>query len=111
LGENKKKNRPGQRARKQKALMLEAKKLGKPVEILTFREKKEKPRPGKKYNNTGAPNTKPGTRQKIPHSVQQYTAAIMDKSHHPSWAAKQAQKDKEKVDIHAFSGKRVVFDD
>jgi len=32
-------------------------------------------------------------------------------SAHPSWAAKQALKDKEKVDIHAFVGKKVVFSD
>lgn len=30
---------------------------------------------------------------------------------HPSWVAKQALKDKEKVSIHAFAGKKMTFDD
>ena len=33
-----------------------------------------------------------------------------DASSHPSWLAKQKMKEKEKVDIDAFCGKKITFD-
>ncbi|KAF0697279.1 Aste57867_12051 [Aphanomyces stellatus] len=160
LGENKKKNRPGQRARKQKALMEEQRKTGKvaPGGLSSFREKKapagserpprptttqdrsgprgrsdgggvRPPRPGSTQDRKGprSHDADGGGRPPRPGSFSQgdrperkpmaaprpskpVRAKVEDKSH-PSWAAKQAQKDKEKVDIHAFTGKKVVFDD
>ncbi|EQC31357.1 hypothetical protein SDRG_10959 [Saprolegnia diclina VS20] len=108
LGEKHKKNRPGQRARKQKALMIEAAKTGRPIESGgSFREKKERPKPAKKANKP--PAAKPAKPARVERTRPE--APAVDKTSHPSWAAKQAQKDKEKVDIHAFSGKKVVFDD
>ncbi|OQS03134.1 hypothetical protein THRCLA_04560 [Thraustotheca clavata] len=111
LGENKKKNRPGQRARKQKALMLEAIKSGKPlVGNGNYREKKAVPPKHKKPKATSDSKPKHSEAPKKPEKFKRPEPAV-DKTSHPSWAAKQALKDKEKVDIQAFAGKKVVFDD
>ncbi|KAG9412967.1 hypothetical protein AC1031_015986 [Aphanomyces cochlioides] len=128
LGENKKKNRPGQRARKQRALMEEQRKSGKlPAPTRDSNSKygpssrdKERPaaaqrppRPGSLSNKMGkkkpmaAPAPRPA--KATPAPPQRATITAQDKAHHPSWAAKQAQKEKEK--IPAFAGKKVVFDD
>ncbi|OQR97028.1 hypothetical protein ACHHYP_12927 [Achlya hypogyna] len=110
LGEKHKKNRPGQRARKQKALMIEAAKSGKPIVGQgSFREKKAAPAKGKKPTTNKPKADKPKADKPV--RVERKKTPAVDKTAHPSWAAKQAQKDKEKVDIHAFSGKKVVFDD
>ncbi|CAK4070580.1 unnamed protein product [Aphanomyces euteiches] len=128
LGENKKKNRPGQRARKQRALMEEQRKSGKlPAPTRDSNSKygpssrdKERPaaaqrppRPGSLSNKMGKqkPMAVPAPRpaKATPAPPQRATITAQDKAHHPSWAAKQAQKEKEK--IPAFAGKKVVFDD
>ncbi|RQM26871.1 hypothetical protein B5M09_003037 [Aphanomyces astaci] len=140
LGENHKKNRPGQRARKQKALMEEQRKSGKappPSSTVPARgaskygpssrgtaDSTRPPRPGTKARPPRPTTTQGPDRSRRPHASDTGPSAppprlapssrretVEDKTHHPSWAAKQAQKDKEKVDIHAFSGKKVVFDD
>ncbi|RHZ23511.1 hypothetical protein DYB37_002947 [Aphanomyces astaci] len=140
LGENHKKNRPGQRARKQKALMEEQRKSGKappPSSTVPARgaskygpssrgtaDSTRPPRPGTKTRPPRPTTTQGPDRSRRAHASDTGPSAppprlapssrretVEDKTHHPSWAAKQAQKDKEKVDIHAFSGKKVVFVD
>ncbi|KAH9129199.1 hypothetical protein AeMF1_000745 [Aphanomyces euteiches] len=128
LGENKKKNRPGQRARKQRALIEEQRKSGKlPAPTRDSNSKygpssrdKERPaaaqrppRPGSLSNKMGKQKPMavpaPCPAKATPAPPQRATITAQDKAHHPSWAAKQAQKEKEK--IPAFAGKKVVFDD
>jgi hypothetical protein len=99
----KKRNRPGQRARKAKAMAVQAKKEGRPYKSVNWREKK----PNKKNTTTEKPReTKQATRQAA-------EIASMGKSwkeegkEHPSWAASQSQK---KSAIVAFQGKKITFD-
>ncbi len=109
MEEPKPKNRQGQRARKAKALALQAKKEGRQYESLNWREEKEK--------TTKADDNKKNERQPIKKST---LAGSTKKdgpkgerkpeedlsSHHPSWAAKQQQKS----GIVAFQGKKITFD-
>lgn len=84
----KKKNRPGQRARK-KRFLEEQKRLGLVPETDIHPKKKQ----------TRAP---PQQKQEQP--------VVVDEESHPSWQAKQALKAKEKDQIHLFAGKKITFD-
>lgn len=142
LGEKKKKNRPGQMARRQKAIRQEeARKRKEDRERGVFRPynrdtdadgrgmvmgkygpserpkkpKKQQQRQGKDEQNGG----RPSARKPIAESSRdggnkhQRPAAARDSKPeiaHPSWLAKQAQKEKERVSITAFSGKKITFD-
>lgn len=100
----KKRNRPGQRARKAKAMAIQAKKEGRPYKSVNWREKK----PDKKNPTTEKPRVT--TKQT---TIQAAEIASMGKSwkeegkEHPSWAASQSQK---KSAIVAFQGKKITFD-
>lgn len=100
----KKRNRPGQRARKAKAMAIQAKKEGRSYKSVNWREKK----PDKKNTTTEKPRVT--TKQT---TIQAAEIASMGKSwkeegkEHPSWAASQSQK---KSAIVAFQGKKITFD-
>eukprot|EP00979_Chaetoceros_neogracilis_P004584 scaffold797_cov408-Chaetoceros_neogracile.AAC.49 len=114
----KKKNRPGQRARKAKALAIEAKQAGRAWDSSTnWREKK------KRYNDDE-------DQHQPRHQQKNVSASGLDKSKnikaaevatmgkdwkeegkaHPSWAAREAQKAKSGMGIVAFAGKKITFD-
>jgi hypothetical protein len=120
--EQKKKNRPGQRQRKAKAIAIEAKKAGKTWDSSdNWREKKK----GHVRRDDGTSNevrrgNKPGRKEQRqndntdsakPRKAEQI--AQMGKSWkeegnaHPSWAAAAAQKSQ---GIQAFKGKKITFD-
>jgi hypothetical protein len=120
--EQKKKNRPGQRQRKAKAIAIEAKKAGKTWDSSdNWREKKK----GHVRRDDGTSNevrrgNKPGRKEQRqndntdsakPRKAEQI--AQMGKSWkeegnaHPSWAAAAAQKSQ---GILAFKGKKITFD-
>ncbi|RLN56547.1 hypothetical protein BBJ29_002197 [Phytophthora kernoviae] len=136
LGEKKKKkNRPGQMARRQKAIRREeslkrkedrsngifrsyqdpsasASKYG-PSE----RPKKAKPKaksgskqgdkkPARSSSSKSASKTVLPTQQRAAPA-----AAAPVEASHPSWLAKQKMKEKEKISMHAFSGKKITFGD
>lgn len=101
--ENVKKNRMGQRARKAKAMAIEAKKSGKVWNnSINWREKK---------NTTEEKSTMDNKRKPI---VKSSDVANMGKNwkdegkSHPSWAAKEAQK--LKSGIAQFKGTKITFD-
>jgi len=99
-----KKNRPGQRARKAKAMAIEARKAGRTWDkSLNWREPKRK-------KEDEEENTE-GNEVKLKH-VGAAEIASMGKSwretgkEHPSWAAKSSQNQ----GIVAFQGKKIIFD-
>ena len=106
-----KKNRRGQRARKAKALAIQAKKAGKKQEYyqsLNWREDKESRKQRQPENVGGERNRKAKnsteTRSAL---VPPTTFATADLSkNHPSWAAKQQQKPM----IVSFQGTKIKFD-
>ena len=104
----KKPNRPGQRARKAKAMAIQAKKEGRPYVSVNWREKKP---PNTTKNHTTAESA-PAQKEKQT-TRQAAEIASMGKSwkedgkEHPSWAASQAQK---KTAIVAFQGTKITFD-
>ncbi|KAF4136837.1 BUD22 [Phytophthora infestans] len=134
LGEKKKrKNRPGQVARRMKAIRKEealkrkedrskgifvaykdnAASVGKYG--LSERPKKAKPKakPGKgdKTDKHKLRNDKPRAASKDVEPQKQRAASVAPvEAAHPSWLAKQQQKEKEKVSLTAFSGKKITFD-
>jgi hypothetical protein len=146
LGETKKKNRPGQMARRQKAIRQEeARKRKEDRERGIFRpfnreastdargmvmgkygpsERPKKPkkqqqqqqRPNKdkdKQGNGRLAARKPRSDSRDGGAKQPRPAPAKDSKPeiaHPSWLAKQAQKEKERVSITAFSGKKITFD-
>ena len=111
-----KKNRPGQRQRKAKAMAIEAKKNGKKYESLNLREKKQKPRrdddPRGEIERAEPQVSASGLR--AGDTVKARDVATMGKDWkdegktHPSWAARQASK--EKAGISQFAGKKITFD-
>ncbi|OWY96060.1 hypothetical protein PHMEG_00033771 [Phytophthora megakarya] len=133
LGEKKKKkNRPGQMARRMKAIRKEeaqkrkddrangifvpyndnsasASKYG-----LSERPKKAKPKtkPGKGDKGDKKPSRRGDTAKSKEKPTQQRAtpAPAPVEAAHPSWLAKQQQKEKEKVSLTAFSGKKITFD-
>ncbi|POM64389.1 Hypothetical protein PHPALM_20080 [Phytophthora palmivora] len=135
LGEKKKKkNRPGQMARRMKAIRKEealkrkedrangifvpykdssasASKYG-----LSERPKKAKPKtkPGKgdkvdKKQPRGG-NSRAASKEVAPQQRCTPAPAAPVEAAHPSWLAKQKQKEKEKISLTAFSGKKITFD-
>lgn len=150
LGEKKKKNRPGQMARRQKAMRQEeARKRQEDRENGIFRphhrstggndevmgkygpsarpkKSKKEQQKQRKQNHHGSDgsqhsakdsdkaNTKPGRSARSrggDFAAAQTTVAPKVDVSHPSWLAKQAQKEKERVDIHSFTGKKITFGD
>jgi hypothetical protein len=122
-----KKNRPGQRARKAKAMAIEAKKAGRVWDSsVNWREKKKKQKQKK-------PNEKGDKETDVVNNKQEMmiSASGLDKSKdikvsevvnmgkdwkeqgkaHPSWAAREAQKAKSGLGMVAFAGKKITFDD
>ena len=126
----KKKNRPGQRQRKAKAMAIEAKKAGKTWDSSTnWREKKKSNdddsganRRGNKTNTGDHGNRQRASNEpkvsasglKSGDKVAASDVATMGKDWkeagkaHPSWAAQQAQK--AKSGIQQFTGKKITFD-
>lgn len=103
----KKKNRPGQRARKAKAQALEAKKAGRknrPVdESLNWRSKKsaESGAQDSKHNRKSSPSFK---HQKAT-PVEDSSSGLQEELH-PSWAARKTQSSA----IAKFQGTKITFD-
>jgi len=100
-----KKNRPGQRARKAKAMALEARKAGRTWnKSVNWREPKPK--------NVEKEQTTESKTETKPKCVEAAKIASMGKSWretgnaHPSWAAKSSQNQ----GIVAFQGKKITFD-
>ena len=129
----KKKNRKGQRARRAKALAMQAKKEGRKYESTNWRKRKTVDDDGgnkesaqsqhsrdHRLNNRDHSQWKQGTSHKQnlrhQHSSDQQSDRRQQKpkqqetkdaaQHHPSWAAKQAQS----TGIVAFQGKKITFD-
>ena len=123
LYEKKKKNRPGQRARKAKAMAIEAKKAGRTWDSsINWREKKEDTehddsRGGRKHHDRDT-NKRRGKGEKAvaestkPAKAKSQDIATMGKSWkeegkaHPSWAAAAAQKSQGIVE---FKGTKITF--
>ncbi|ETK73716.1 hypothetical protein F441_19797 [Phytophthora nicotianae CJ01A1] len=134
LGEKKKKkNRPGQMARRMKAIRKEealkrkedrAKGIFVPHKDnstsvgkygLSERPKKAKPKAkqgkGDKADKQKSRSGKPSEAAKAELQKQkQRVAPAPVEAAHPSWLAKQKQKEKEKISLTAFSGKKITFD-
>ena len=130
-GTSKKKNRPGQRARKAKATAIEARKAGKTWDSsMNWREKKKGDNSGgldsgkKDYNNSrGGGGTEQNKRNAsdrggsssvvgVPKAAPQHIASMgktwKDEGNaHPSWVAAAAQKSQ---GIAKFEGKKITFD-
>lgn len=113
LNEKKKKNRPGQRARKAKAMAVEARKNGKTWDSsVNWREKKtatDQPDQGQRNDYDGEAKIRV---QGKAAPVKSQDIASMGKSWkeegkaHPSWAAKAAQKTQGIVE---FKGTKITF--
>lgn len=144
LGETKKKNRPGQMARRQKAIRQEeARKRKEDRERGIFRpfnreastdgrsgmvmgkygpsERPKKPKKQQQHQRSGkdkdkqgssgrSATRKPGSDSRGGGAKQPPAKDSKPEIAHPSWLAKQAQKEKERVSITAFSGKKITFD-
>lgn len=108
-----KKNRRGQRARKAKAMAIEARKAGKVWDSsINWREKKQKVKDPAEEPNIN--QSASGLRADV--NVGSAQIATMGKKWkekgqaHPSWAAKQSQKAKNGLGIVEFAGKKITFD-
>lgn len=109
----KKKNRPGQRARKAKAMAIQARKAGRTWDSsLNWRE----PKPNQDADGRDSRNTKlvEAKNDKSNHGsgeasteITQGTAWKEEGKDHPSWAAARQAK---KAGIVAFAGKKITFD-
>ena len=120
--EQKKKNRPGQRARKAKAMAIEAKKAGKTWDSsVNWREKKKdnakrddgksnedrrwkKSRRADERHHDNGDSVKPRKAEQI---AQMGKFWKEEGNAHPSWAAATAQKSQ---GIQTFQGKKITFD-
>jgi hypothetical protein len=104
LEEPRKKNRRGQRARKAKALAVEARQQGRTLDrSINWRPKKMDP------NDHQGPETSIPSRSRPGHQSQhsQPTPTPDDTAHlHPSWEARKAQKS----GIVSFQGTKITFD-
>lgn len=106
----KKKNRMGQRARKAKAMAIEAKKTGRILDSsLNWREKKARSKTEEGHWKVDSASGLDKTKE-----IKASEVATMGKNWkeegkaHPSWAAREAQK--AKSGIVPFSGKKITFD-
>jgi hypothetical protein len=134
LGEKKKtKNRPGQMARRMKAIRKEealkrkedrAKGIFVPYKDNSAAvgkygpsERPKKAKPKSKPGKGDKPQSRGGSARAAPKEAvppKQYVAparAAPVEAAHPSWLAKQQQKEKEKVSLTAFSGTKISFGD
>ena len=109
----KKKNRKGQRARKAKAMAIEARKAGRIWDSsVNWRPKKSKD-----DKNNELANTKQSSASGLRNKSEVKIADVVDMGKswkeegkaHPSWAAREAQK--AKAGIAQFAGKKITFDD
>lgn len=112
--QQKKKNRPGQRSRKAKALAIEAKKAGKNWDnSINWREPKKRSEEEHNQNYQKNESASGLDRSK---GIKVAEVANMGKDWkeegkaHPSWAAREAQKEKSGMGIVAFAGKKITFD-
>ena len=106
----KKKNRQGQRARRIKAMAIEARKAGRVWDpSINWREKKPKAKENEKDEKNESASGLDKSKE-----IKAAEVANMGKSWkeegkaHPSWAAREAQK--AKSGIAAFAGKKITFD-
>lgn len=116
-----KKNRTGQRARKAKAMAIEARKAGKVWDSsINWREKKTKKRTDKGGKETDSAKQEVAiSASGLDKSKQVKVAEVVNMGKdwkeqgkaHPSWAAREAQKAKSGLGIVAFAGKKITFDD
>ncbi|KAL7472378.1 hypothetical protein ACHAXS_012716 [Conticribra weissflogii] len=128
---DRKKNRPGQRARKAKALAIEAKKAGKSWDSSVNWREKKRGKNGRCVNNSndsgvindGKRGSRSGNedgcksnyslaseRDKTKHDAQKIATMgkrWKEEGQHPSWAAKTAQKS---LGIVEFKGTKITFD-
>ncbi|RQM09518.1 hypothetical protein DD237_007542 [Peronospora effusa] len=134
LGEKKKrKNRPGQMARRMKAIRKEesfqrkedrAKGIFVPYKIDSSavskygpseRPKKAKSKAKPNKGDTHRPRSgklRTASKERTPQTQKQrvsHASNALVETAHPSWLAKQKQKEKEKVSLTAFSGKKITF--
>lgn len=136
-GTKKKKNRPGQMARRQKAMRQEEAKqrqesggyrkrdnvvMGKygPSErpkkkLKTNEDQRSRPTGPRRDERSQLPAWMTrGGKQPVPVDQPPKSTRGIRKPEeapsHPSWIAKQALKEKEKTNIHAFAGKKITFD-
>jgi hypothetical protein len=103
-------NRPGQRARKAKAMAIESRKLGTPVaQSLNWRNKKATaPVSLPVQNNTSTHySSNQSTSKNICSSSHNNVTTQTSDQLHPSWQARKTQT----VGIVAFQGTKVTFDD
>lgn len=110
----KKKNRKGQRARKAKAMAIEAKKAGRLWDSsINWRPKKSKDDQNNSQetdaNQSSASGLHNKTEVKIADVVDMGKSWKEEGKAHPSWAAREAQK--AKAGIAQFAGKKITFDD
>ncbi|KAG1695155.1 hypothetical protein DVH05_020796 [Phytophthora capsici] len=130
LGEKKKrKNRPGQMARRMKAIRKEEAAKRKEDRAngifvpyndtsasvgkygLSERPKKAKPKkPAKGGKEDKKQSRRSNTRAPPKEAAPQKERAAPVEIAHPSWLAKQKQKEKEKISLTGFSGKKITFD-
>jgi len=106
-----KKNRAGQRARKAKALAIQAKKEGKKQEYFQSLNWREEKTPERKRKRITDGSDKKKKSRKDSESRSTLTSLSTDSAvdlfkNHPSWAAKQQQKSM----IVSFQGKKITFD-
>uniref|UniRef100_A0A6V2HBK2 Bud22 domain-containing protein n=1 Tax=Ditylum brightwellii TaxID=49249 RepID=A0A6V2HBK2_9STRA len=113
---NLKKNRPGQRARKAKAMAIQAKKEGRTWDSsVNWREKKKTKPEDENENGGNKQQTTTASGLKADTKIEAKDIAGMGKSWkeegkaHPSWAARQTQKAKSGVGIVEFTGKKITF--
>jgi len=107
--EIKKKNRPGQRARKMKAMAIEAKKSGRVWDSNnSWREKKAKPEVKKTKTNEHASGLDKSKKINVAEVASMGQSWKEEGKAHPSWAAREAQK--AKSGISQFAGKKITFD-
>jgi BUD22. len=117
-----KKNRTGQRARKAKAMAIEARKAGKVWDSsINWREKKTKKRTADKGGKEtdfvkqevaiSASGLDKSKQVKVEEVVNMGKDWKEQGKAHPSWAAREAQKAKSGLGIVAFAGKKITFDD
>lgn len=107
--EVKKKNRPGQRARKMKAMAIEAKKAGRVWDSNnSWREKKVKPEGKRTKTNEHASGLDKSKKINVAEVASMGQSWKEEGKAHPSWAAREAQK--AKSGISQFAGKKITFD-
>ena len=112
IAQPQKRNRPGQRQRKAKAMAIEARKAGRHWDNSINRRKKKK----RVDEDFGANKHESASGLDKSKEINVAEVAKMGKDWkeegkaHPSWAAREAQKAKSGLGIVAFAGKKITFD-